>query len=115
MLCYQQQDDSLLSMTFRTLDYRKIPSRFLEPQRRTYRRPANNRRISGGASGAGRRSGAKLLAKDEARRIAANVAKLPDLVAVSVRSELIVLRGERPKVRKMNHYDRSDQQADRTE
>ncbi|MFY9770157.1 MAG: hypothetical protein WAK04_07980 [Xanthobacteraceae bacterium] len=115
MLCYQQQDDFLLSMTLRTLDYRKIPSRFLEPQCRTYRRPANNRRISGRASGAGRRSAAKLLAKDEALRIAANVAKLADLVAVSVRSELIVLRGERPKVRKMNHYDRSDQQADRTE
>jgi hypothetical protein len=65
MLCYQQQDDFLLSMTLRTLDYRKIPSRFLEPQRRTYRRPANNRRISGGASGAGPRSQAKLLTKDE--------------------------------------------------
>jgi hypothetical protein len=65
MLCYQQQDDFLLSTTLRRLDYRKIPSRFLQPQRRTDRRPVNNRRISGGASGADRRSPAKLLTKDE--------------------------------------------------
>jgi len=31
MLCRQQQDDFLLSTTLRRLDYRKIPSRFLEP------------------------------------------------------------------------------------
>jgi hypothetical protein len=31
MLCHQQQDDFLLSTTLRRLDYRKIPSRFLEP------------------------------------------------------------------------------------
>jgi hypothetical protein len=59
--------------------------------------------------------GGALITKDEARRIAANVAKQPDLVAVRVRSELILWRGERTKVRKMNHHDRSDQQADRTE
>jgi hypothetical protein len=35
MLRHQQQDDFLLSTTLRRLDYRKIPSRFLEPKRRT--------------------------------------------------------------------------------
>jgi hypothetical protein len=31
MLCHQQQDDFLLSKTLKRLDYRKIPSHFLEP------------------------------------------------------------------------------------
>jgi hypothetical protein len=31
MLCHQQQNDFLLSTMLRRLNYRKIPSRFLEP------------------------------------------------------------------------------------